>query len=118
MDLECKCANKFSINSRKAVLLCGFVIFVLLFSALMSLETVESSDDNPENKEEVSTEEAQILIGQKREEIKQVQSKIDEYRTEIKSKQKEGRTLEREMFIYQSRISKNELEVKRILEIK
>lgn len=112
MDLECKYVNSFSINSRKAVLLCGFVVFVLLFSVLTSLKMVQSSDDNSENKEEVSTEEAQGLINQKREEIKQVQSKIDGYRTEIKSKQKEARTLNREMSIYQSKISKNELEVK------
>ncbi len=112
MDLECKRVNNFSIDSRKAVLLCGFVIFTLLFFSLMFLETVKSSDDNSENKEEVSTEEAQNLISQKREEIKQVQNKIDGYRTEIKSKQKEARTLSREMSIYESRINKNELEIK------
>ncbi len=104
--------NNFSINSRKAVLLCGFVVFFLLFFSLISLETVRSSDDNPENKEEISVEETQNLISQKREEIKQVQGKIDGYNAEIKAKQKEVRTLNREMSIYQSRIGKNELEIK------
>ena len=77
MNLECKYVNNFSINSRKAVLLCGFVVFVLLFSALISLETVRSSDDNSENEKEVSAEETGNLINQKREEIKQVQNKIN-----------------------------------------
>lgn len=97
----------FSINNRKALLLCGFV---LAFSILMAGQTVKSSDDDL-NKEEVSAEEANNLIQQKREEIKQVQDKINGYNTEIKTKQKEARTLSREMSIYQSRINKNELEV-------
>ena len=112
MDLECKCTNSFSINSRKAVLLCGFIILALLFFTLMSLETAKSSDDNSENKEEINAEETQNLIDQKREEIKQVQGEINETNAEIKSKQKDARTLSREVSIYQSRIGKNELEVK------
>ena len=112
MDLECKYANSFSINSRKAVLLCGFVVLALLFFVLVSLEAAGSSDDNSENKEEINAEETQNLIDQKREEIKQVQSKINGYNAEIKAKQKDARTLNREMSIYQSRIGKNELEIK------
>jgi len=112
MDLECKYVNSFSINSRKAVLLCGFVVFALLFFVLVSLEAAGSSDDNSENKEEINAEETQNLIDQKRGEIKQVQSKINGYNAEIKAKQKEARTLNREVSIYQSRIGKNELEIK------
>jgi len=104
--------NKFFINNHKAVLLCGFIFFILLFSVLITMETAKSSEDNSGAKEEVSAEETQNLINQKREEIKQVQNKIDKYRAEIKAKQKEGRTLSREISIYQSRISKNELEIK------
>lgn len=112
MDLECEYVNDFSVNSRKAVMLCGFVIFVLLCSIFITIEIAKSSDDNSENKEEISVEEASNLIVQKREEIKQVQGKIDEYNAEIKTKQKEARTLSREMAIFQSRISKNEFEIK------
>ncbi|MEA1936724.1 MAG: hypothetical protein U9N04_01260, partial [Patescibacteria group bacterium] len=112
MNLECGYLNRFFINSRKAVMLCGFVIFALLFSALISLEAVNSADDSSENKEEISAEEKQNLVNQIKEEINQAQSKIDKYNVEIKAKQKEGRTLKREMSIYQSRINKNELEVK------
>ena len=111
MNLECKYVNRFSINSRKAVLLCGFIILAFLFSTLISLETVRSSDDDSGNKEEISEEEKKDLVDQKKEEINQVRSKINETNAEIKSKQKEARTLSREMSIYQSRINKNELEV-------
>ncbi len=113
MGLECKYVNNFSINSRKAVMLCGFVIFVLLFSALISLEIVKSSNDNLENKEEVKTEEEnKQKIEEIKKEMQQVQGKINETNAEIKTKQKEARTLNREMSIYESRINKNELEVK------
>ena len=113
MDLECKCANSFSVNSRKAVLLCGFVILTLLFFALITMKIAKSSDDNSNSKEDAGTEEEnRQKIEEIRAEIQQVQSKVNGYNAEIKSKQKDARTLEREMSIYQSRIGKNELEVK------
>jgi len=58
--------------------------------------------ESPQNNQE--------LINQKLEEIKKIQENINQFKSSISEKQKEGKTLENQISIYDSNIYKNQLE--------
>ncbi|MDD3190645.1 MAG: hypothetical protein PHI66_03065 [Candidatus Pacebacteria bacterium] len=101
-------------KSRKALLLCGFIVLAFTCMSIVSRSSAEdapssgvispsASAESPQNNQE--------LINQKLEEIKKIQGDINQFKASILEKQKEGRTLENQISIYDSNIYKNQLEV-------
>jgi len=108
MNLISKCKNNIHFSNRVMILLCGlFVLF--LFTAVFAAEKVGFAQ---EDAKEISLEENNERIGQIREEMQQVQDEINKYNTIIKERQKEARSLKREVLMQTDKINKNELEIK------
>jgi len=113
MNFVSKTSSVVFIKNRKAMLLCGFILF-FLFSVFF-LQKISFADDSAIATDRTSqneTSEKQALINEKLDEINKIQAEINKYQTDINSKQKEGKTLENEIIIYNSNISKNQLEIK------
>jgi peptidoglycan hydrolase CwlO-like protein len=91
-------------------LLCGLFILFLFTTFLIGKENFIFAQ---ENTEDISLEERQSLTDKKREEIKEVQEKINSYEEEIKAQQKKERSLKGEILIYENNVNKNELEIKK-----
>ena len=107
--------NNIFTGGRKALLLCGSLLFILFFAiyAFLSLaHFARSASTDGDGPAAPTLEETESLIRQKREEIKQLQGKIKSYESEIKSQQKKARSLQSEINAYKNRINKNELEIK------
>lgn len=105
MNIIFKSKIKLFSNSHRAILLCG--LFVLFF--IFSFGMVRSAEVGAD---EVNVQENDQRIKQIKEEIKQTQEEINKYTEEVKAQQQKARTLQRDIAIYNSKMNKNELELK------
>jgi len=99
-------------GSRKTILLCGFLVFVLFGILFIRIPLISLAQTNGDSSSQVNIDEINESMDKVKQEIKDVQSKIDGYTAEIKAQQKKARSLKTEMTIYENNINKNQLEMK------
>jgi len=101
-------------GSRRTILLCGFLVFILSITLLVGRTSVlqAEAEESGSDAASVNLDEINESMDKVRQEIKDVQSKISNYTVEIKAQQKKARSLKTDMAIYENNIKKNELEVK------
>lgn len=85
------------------------LLFILMFGDVIK---TEADSENPSQTSQAEIDELNASMNQVRKEIKDVQTKIDAYTSEIKAQQKKARSLKSEMVIFDNRINKNQLEIK------
>lgn len=95
-------------RNRKALLLCGFILFGAAFFALGSGKLMAEESGAASQADAAKNQE---LINKKLDEIKQIQAEIAKHQADVKAKQKEGKSLKNEIAIYDGNIRKNQLEI-------